>query len=343
MKRSLLAVAAAVAALALTACGEAPRPEATPATSAAGERLAVRAMSIPDYKPVAATVTTRRMGEARARIGGTLVRLNVKEGDQVRKGQVLALVTDQRLTLETQGYGAQVAAAAAQAARAQADYGRIKTLYDQGIYAKARLDQAEADTKGAEGTLRAARAQQGASAELGSQGAILAPTSGRVLKADVPAGSVVTAGQTVATVTAGEPLLRIEIPEAQGRALKVGDTVQIAPGDLPGAAATGSIVQVYPAVTAGRVTADITVAGLSADVVGQRVRVILKVAERPAIVVPARFVATRYGVDYVRVLDKAGHASDVAIQIASGPRAGEVEVLSGLVDGDVIVAPKAAS
>jgi len=340
MTRSPLA-AAVVAALALTACGKAP-PAATPPAAAVGERLAVRAAAIPDYKPVAATVTTRRMGEARARIGGTLARLDVKEGDEVRKGQVLALVTDQRLTLETQGYGALVAAAAAQAARAQADYARIKTLYDKGIYAKARLDQAEAEAKAAQGSLGAARAQQGASAELGSQGAILAPTSGRVLKADVPAGSVVTAGQTVATVTAGEPLLRIEIPEAQGRALRVGDAVRITPGDVPGAAGAGTIVQVYPAVTAGRVTADITVAGLSADLVGQRVRVTVKVAERPALTVPVRFVATRYGVDYVRVLDKTGHASDVAVQVASGPDPARVEVLSGLVDGDVIVAPKVA-
>lgn len=342
MTRSPFAAVGAIAAIALTACGQASRPE-TPQAVATGERLAVRAALIPDYKPVAATVTTRRMGEARARIGGTLVRLNVKEGDRVREGQVIALVTDQRLTLETRGYSAQVAAAAAQAARADADFARIRTLYDHGIYAKARLDQAEADAKAAQGALAAARAQEGASAELGSQGAILAPASGRVLKADVPAGSVVTAGQTVATVTAGEPLLRIEIPEAQGRALKVGDTVRITPGDLPGAADTGVIIQVYPAVTAGRVTADIAVAGLSADVVGQRVRVTIKVAERPALAVPTRFVATRYGVDYVRVLDRAGHASEVAVQIAPGPDPAHVEVLSGLVDGDVIVAPKAAS
>jgi RND family efflux transporter MFP subunit len=334
---------ALAATLALAACGEAPRPVASTAASAAGERLVVRTEAIPDYKPVAAMVTTRRMGEARARIGGTLERLNVKEGDNVREGQVLALVTDRRLTLETQGYGAQVAAAAAQNVRADADYRRIKTLFDKGIYAKARLDLAEADAKAAQGALAAARAQQGASAELGSQGAILAPTSGRVLKADVPAGSVVTAGQVVATVTAGEPLLRIEIPETQGRALKVGDRVPISRDDLATAADSGVIVQVYPAVTAGRITADITVPGLTADVVGQRVRVKVKVGQRPALAVPMRFVATRYGVDYVRVLDKAGHASDVAVQIAPGPDAARVEVLSGLVDGDVIVAPQAAS
>jgi RND family efflux transporter MFP subunit len=339
----LLLVAAALAAVGLAACGDARRPEASAAVTVGGDRLAVRAATIPDYKPVAATVTTRRMGEAKARIGGTLVRLNVKEGDEVRKGQVLAVVSDQRLTLETQGYGALVAAASAQAARAQSDYLRIRTLYDKGVYAKARLDQAEAENKGAQASLAAARAQQGASAELGLQGAILAPTAGRILKAEVPVGSVVMAGQTVVTVTAGEPLLRIEIPEAQARALKVGDVVRIDPTGLPGAADTGTIIQVYPAVTGGRVTADITVKGLSTDMVGQRVRVSVKVADRPALTVPTRFVATRYGVDYVRVLDGSGRAAEVAVQVAPGPDPQRVEVLSGLVDGDVLVAPKAAS
>jgi len=343
MMRLPFTAAVLLATLALTACGEAHEPGPAVRPAAAGERLVVRPTRIPDEKPVAAVVTTRRMGAARARIGGTLVRLNVKEGDQVRKGQVLAVVADQRLMLETRGYGAQAAAAAAQALRADADYARIKTLYDKGVYAKARLDQAAAEAQAAEAALAAARAQQAASAELGAQGAILAPTAGRVLTADVPAGSVVTAGQAVATVTAGASLLRIEVPEAQGGALKVGDAVRVNVADLPGAAERGAIVQVYPAVTAGRVTADITVAGLTAERVGQRVRVTVRVAERLALVVPARFVATRYGVDYVRVLDTAGQAMDVAVQIAPGPDAGQVEVLSGLTNGDVIVPPGAAS
>jgi RND family efflux transporter MFP subunit len=342
--RPLPPAAALLAALiGLAACGETPRRAPASPTAAVGERLQVRLSQIADVKPVAAIVTTRRMGEARARIGGTLVRLNVKEGDQVKEGQVIAMVTDQRLNLETQGYGAQAAAAAAQASRARADYTRIKTLFDQGIYAKARLDQAEADAQAAEGSLAAARAQQAASVELGAQGAILAPASGRVLKADVPAGSVVTAGQTVVTVTAGEPLLRIEVPEAQARSLKAGDAVRIEPGDLLGAPAAGKIVQVYPAVTAGRVTADIEVAGLTTDTVGQRVRVFVNLGERPALAVPRRFVSTRFGVDYVRVVDKAGRASEVAVQIAPVAEPARVEVLSGLVDGDVIVAPGAGS
>ena len=158
-----------------------------------------------------------------------------------------------------------------------------------------------------------------------------------MLKADVPAGAVVTTGQSVVQVTAGEPLLRIEVPEAAGRSMRPGDIVQIDPADLPGVTAA-AITQVYPSVTAGRVTADIKAAGLRADLVGQRVRVRIHAGDRSAIILPRRFVATRYGIDYVRVLDHAGKVSEVAVQTAPRSDPATLEVLSGLTEGDVVLA-----
>lgn len=333
---------AAVLVLALAACGRSPQRVEAPAVGAVGERLVLAERTVADLKPVAALVTTKDMAEARARIGGTLVRLTVKEGDEVRKGQVVAVVTDQRLALETRAYRAQAAAAAAEATRARADLGRIQTLYEKGVYAKARLEQAQAAASAAQSQLDAVRAQGAAAAELERQGEVLAPASGRVLRADAPAGSVVGPGQSVATITAGEPLLRLEIPEAQAHALKVGDSVAIVAEDLPGVAPSGLIEQVYPAVASGQVVADIRVAGLGSGLVGQRVRVLVKVGARQALMIPRRFVATRYGVDFVRVAGRDGGAADVAVQVAAGPAADEVEVLSGLGRGDVIVAPTRA-
>lgn len=330
-------------ALLLVACGGAPDGEPAAAAPARGERLTVRSSMVVDYKPVAATVTTRDMGEARARIGGTVARLNVRAGDYVRKGEVIAVIADQRLTYETSAYDAQIAAAAAEAARAQADLQRIRVLFDKGIYAQARLDQAEAAARAAQAGLAAARAQRSASAEVGAQGAVLAPTAGRVLRADVPAGSVVTPGQSLATVTAGVALLRAEIPESQARALKVGDPVTLDPRDLVAAPTAGAILQLYPSVTAGRVTVDIAVPGLAADLVGQRVRVRVKAGERPAVTLPRRFVSTRFGVDFVRLVDRSGKTSDIAVQLAPSSDPDRVEVLSGLAIGDVVIVPGAAS
>lgn len=332
-------LAVALMAGGLSACGGEPEVVAT--APARGERLAVTEVLIDAVKPASAEIVSRDTGEARARIPGTLTRLNVREGDTVRQGEVIGVVVDNRVGLETAAYGAQVAAAEAEATRARADLARIQTLFDKGIYAQARLDQALAASRAADAQVRAARAVRSASAETGAQGRILAPASGRVLTADVPAGSVVSAGQSVATITAGPLVLRVEVPEAQGRNLRPGQAVSISGEDLPGVAG-GVIAQVYPASTAGRTTADIAVDGLASDRVGQRVVVQIPVGQRRALVLPRRFVATRYGIDFVRTVDRAGRVSEAPVQLG-GPVAGDrVEVLSGLAAGDVVLAPERA-
>lgn len=340
--RSILVAALGASMLLLAACGE-PK-EVAPVTKAApaAGRLTVRPQPIADLKPVPGALTTRNMAEARARIPGTLVSLEVREGDMVRQGQLVARIKDDRLALETRAYDAQVAAAEAEAVRAQTDLSRTRTLFSRGIYAQARLDQVEAQAKSANAAVAAARAQRGASAELGAQGAILAPAAGRVLKAQVPIGSVVMAGQSVATITAGAILVRVELPEGQARALKVGDTVQLEPEDLRGAASQGTIAQVYPAISGGQVTADVTAPNLPRDLIGQRVRAKVKIGERQALVVPRTYVSTRFGVDYVRLVGAGGAVSEIPVQTTAGPTANSVEVLSGLRAGDVLTPAGAA-
>ncbi|MBI5942645.1 MAG: efflux RND transporter periplasmic adaptor subunit [Caulobacterales bacterium] len=337
MARHISLAGALSAALLLTACGGAEPSAPAPVRAPAAGRLTLAYSTVADVKPVSATLTTRDMGEARSRISGILVSLLVKEGDMVRRGQVIATVKDDRLAMVTAAYDAQVAAAAADAARAQGDLSRTRTLFNQGIYAQARMDQVEAVAKAANATLAAARAQRAASAELGAQGAILAPASGRVLTADVPLGSVVMAGQSVARITAGPTVVRIELPEGQARALRVGDEVQLAAEDLRGVATIGRVTQIYPSVTAGQIVADVTAPGLPEDLVGQRVRVGVRIGQRQALVVPRRYVSTRYGIDYVRLVSKDGSASETPVQTTATATGAEVEILSGVRPGDVLV------
>lgn len=338
-----LLIGALGATLMLAACGEAEQGEQRAVAKApVAGRLTVRAQTVADLKPVPATLTTRDMGEARARISGTLVALTVKEGDVVSQGQVIARIKDDRLTLQTGAFDAQVAAAAAEAARAQADLVRTRDLFSHGVYAQARLDQVEAQAKSASAALAAAKAQRGASAELSNQGAVLAPTAGRVLTADVPVGSVVMPGQSIARITAGPLVVRIELPEGQARALKLGDAVPLAAEDLRGAASQGRITQIYPSVSGGQITADVTAPNLPQDLIGQRVRAQIKIGERQAVVLDRRYVATRFGVDYARLVTRDGTISETPIQTRVGPTAGTVEVLSGLAIGDVLTPAETA-
>jgi multidrug efflux system membrane fusion protein len=336
LSRALLAAGIAVITLSLAACGGDETAAPPNGQAVAGERLTVARSLIADVKPVSATVTSPDVGEARARITGVLTRLYVREGDVVRQGQVIGLVVDDRIALQTGAQDALVAAAEAEAVRASADLSRIQALFDRGIYAQARLDQALAASNAAQAQVRAARAQRAAIAELGSQGRILAPSAGRVLVANVPEGSVVTAGQSVATLTAGPLVLRIEVPEAQGRSLRLGQTVQV-----EGATEPGVIAQIYPAATAGRIVADVAAPGLESHSVGQRVPVRVSLGDRQAVVIPRRFVANRFGVDYVRTLGRDGVAIEAPVQLGESLPDGRVEALSGLSPGDVILAAEA--
>ena len=86
-----------LAALLLLGACDRPEPVAEAPPSQHSDQFVVQRAAAPDYKIVSAVLTSRDVGDARARIGGTLSRLLVREGDQVRRGQVVAIISDQRL------------------------------------------------------------------------------------------------------------------------------------------------------------------------------------------------------------------------------------------------------
>jgi hypothetical protein len=91
------------------------------------------------------------------------------------------------------------------------------------------------------------------------------------------------------------------------------------------------------------VVADATVQGLGDYFVNERIRVWVSGGERTAFVVPARFVTTRFGIDYVRILRNGNGAGEVPVQRGRAqPSPGMpdgLEILSGLRAGDRLVQP----
>lgn len=331
----------ASAALALSACGSQPEQGEAAASLPAGNTVRLAPTEIADMKAVGAEIATRDQAEVLARIPGILTSLVVRAGDTVQKGQRIGMIVDSRLGYETSAYGAQIAAAQAEAARANADLARIRDLYNNGVYAKARLDQAVAAARAADAQVAAARAQQGASASVAGQGTLIAPASGRVLRADIPAGSVVAPGMSIATVTAGAPVLRLMLPESAAGQVRPGARVIVNDSEVPSGSREGSVTQVYPAITGGQVRVDATLPGLSTQFVGRRVSASVEIGTRKALVVPRMFVTTRYGIDQVQVVTEGKRLSMVPVQIAPTGDPAKVEILSGVSAGDTLFAPGA--
>lgn len=326
---------ALIALLPLSACGsKAPVPP--PAGPAQGSGFTVALVDAPDWKAVSAEVATVDQAQILARIPGLLATLSVKAGDPVYRGEVIGRIADSQLGGQSAAYGAQAAAAQAQAAAASAELARTRFLVQNGVYAQARLDAAEAQSGVATAQVRAARAQQSAVQALAGQGALVAPASGRVLTADIPAGSPVTPGMVVATLTSGPVIVRLTVPESLVGAVHAGSAVSIDTAD-GGASRAGVVTKVYPAVAGGEVRIDAQVPGIDASLIGRRLAAHVAAGTRKALLVPVADVTTRFGIDYVNLRDPHGTVATVPVQTAPSTTAGRIEILAGVSPGDVLV------
>lgn len=306
----------------------------------------VVAGEIEDLKDVLATVRSKDRIEARVRTPGTVVDLKVDEGDEVKAGQLVATVVDPKIALRMRALDAQITAFQSRLATARLDYQRGEELQQRGVTPQARVDQLKTALDVATNELAAAKAERQVVEEQASEGQVLSPAAGRVLRVPVTEGSVVMAGEGIATIAANEYLLRLELPERHARFMKSGDAVKVGPRG--GAANSkvigeGRIVQVYPELQGGRVIADADVPGLGDYFVGERALVWISAGKRRTIIVPEAFVFTRFGLDYVRVLPPQGGPIDVVVQTgALAPLTqGGVgrEILAGLKTGDLLAKP----
>lgn len=304
----------------------------------AAAQQAVTRQQVDDRKAVIATVEPVRELPARARIGGTIVALSVREGDQVAAGDRIALVVDPKLALQIQALESRIQAQNAAREQAQIDFNRMQQLRGSGTVSQAQLDQVRTRLDVAVRTFEALRSDREVVEQQSTEGAVLAPAAGRVLKVPVSVGSVVLAGETIVTLATDNYILRLQLPERHARFMKAGDTILVGSRGLQQqeqeTLRRGRVRLVYPQIDQGRVIADAEVDGLGDFFVGERTRVYVATGKRDALVVPADVVYRRYGVSYVKLKD----GTEVVVQLGL-PVDGGIEVLSGLNEGDVAVKP----
>lgn len=291
-----------------------------------------------DRKAVFGTVQSVDIVAARARIGGTTRGLVIDEGSAVTAGQVIATIEDPKLGLQLASLDARLRALDAQRKLAVTELDRMQKLRTSGTVSQARLDEAQTNLNVVTGNRAAIAAERAVLEQQMSEGAVLAPAAGRVLHVHVTEGVVVMPGEPVATIAAERYVLRIELPERHSRFIREGDEVLIgergqAPGDID-THRKGTITQVYPEMSQGRVVADVEADGLGDYFVGERARVHVATGKRTAILVPASYLGQRYGVTFVIVKNEG------EVMIQPGQRLGDnIEVLSGLKPGDILLQP----
>ncbi|CAM3958173.1 RND family efflux transporter, MFP subunit [Pedobacter westerhofensis] len=184
--------------------------------------------------------------------GGIISSLSVKEGDRVKRGQLLA-------TLNPTDINAQLQQAKLTVEKAQRDYQRTQNLYKDSVATLEQLQNSK--------TMLQQSQQQLNMASFNRQySEIHAPKDGFILKKLANTGQQVTAGTAILQTNGAESgkwMLRVGVSDYEWAGLRLGDRAKIQTSSLPGQTFEGRVTRKSEGVDAatGTFSADISFSG----------------------------------------------------------------------------------
>lgn len=306
------------------------------------------------------------------KVGGRLEAVNVRIGDTVGQGQVIARIEDNEIREQVRQAEAAFEVSKATIRQREADLkfaqtnlDRAKNLFDRQLVPRQSLDDADARQQAAAAQLDLARAQNNQSAArlqelrltLGNT-VIRSPVTGFVGQRFLDVGGFASTGSPVFSVV-DIRLVRLvaNLVERDLRRVQAGTGAVVEVDAFPGETFTGRVARVAPVFDPQTRTAqmEIEVPNPTGRLKpGMYARVNLRVAQKPdAIAVPRNAIVERPGERGVFVVDgqaaryrkvEVGIQAPDRVEIVAGVREGERVVTTGsgaLRDGDRIILPGA--
>ncbi len=259
-----------------------------------------------------------------ARTNGVVVKLNVRRGDHVKTGDVIAVLSDEARE-------AQVAQARALVAQRMAELDAKRRLAESGAVARLDLANIEAQTKAAQATLAAADAEA-------ERGAVIAPWDGVVTDVPVQLGQAMQSGKEVAQIVGLDPMLAVvEVAERKLAGVKVGSPATIRL--VTGTTAEGKIRFVSKSASATTRTYRVEVEVPNADGAipdGITAEVSLKLKAEPATRIPRSALTFSSGGDLgVRVVGEGDKVEFLKVSIAEDAQS--QMWVTGIADGSRVI------
>lgn len=299
--------------------------------------------------------------EIAPRTGGRLMSVNVRLGDRVNAGQLLAKLDDRELVEQVKQSEAGLMVAQATIRQREADLSlakinveRSRNLYGRELLPKQSLDDAEAQFLASTAQIDLARAQlaqtQARLDELKinlADTSVVSPVAGFIGKRLVDPGAWVSQQAPIVSVVSIASLrLVVNIVEKDLRLVSVGDPAVVEVDAYPGEKFSGKIARVSPVLDPATRTAEMEVEVPNADYrlkPGMYARINLTVEQRKAVLTaPKRAVVdyeNRRGV-FVPTEDRKAQFVPVQIGLEEADR---LEITGGVKDGDTIVITGAGS
>ncbi|WP_088280683.1 efflux RND transporter periplasmic adaptor subunit [Ideonella sp. A 288] len=291
---------------------------------------------------VSGTLKAVNSAFVKAKVAAELRALSVREGDTVRAGQVLGQFDTTEFEWRLRQTEQQAAAAKAQLDIARRQLLNNQALVAQGFISPTALDTAVSSEAGAQATLQAAMAAVELARKARGDATIEAPIGGLVAQRLVQPGERVPVdGRLLEIVDLSRMELEAAVPPAELAALRVGQvaTLTIDGGTDP---LQATVARINPSAQAGSrtVTAYLALAPHPALRQGLFARGRIDLERRQSLLLPLSAVRSDQARPYAIRLAQ-GRTERADLQLGSRGQSGgveSVEVLSGLADGDTVLA-----
>ncbi len=325
------------ATLLVAACGEKP-----PEKKGAPPTLITTTLA----KTVALEVSERTLGSLEAvddpkigaEIAGKIVKIAVRAGEAVSKGQLLAQIDPTDASHQATADNAESARLQALLAQQERVLARQTELVQKNFISKNALDEATAQRDALKSQLATAQARAGLSHNNVDKTRVVAPFAGTIEEQMVAAGDYVKLGDPLFRLVSNTRLrAHLPFPESAAPRLRVGMPVRIASPLAPEASIEGVVEDIRPTVGEGNRAIDVIArvdnpgtlkAGGSVDaavVTGQKAQ---------AVVVPEQAVVLRPAGKVVYLIAD-GKATQQVVEVGSKQR-GLIEITSGLHGGETV-------
>jgi len=339
----------------LNGCGKEPRTvAAAPETVSDVPVFVVQKTSVPDLLDVVGTVRAAQTSQLSAQTMGTIVAVQVHEGERVQAGELLASMDDaeQRAVVD-QATAAQLAATKevsadeSEDALAEGTLKRYQQLYDKKSVSPQEFDEIKTSWQSASARLEMARARLAQAKAALAQARtslgftrIRAPFDGLVTERKVDPGTLASPGLPILTVEDTRSYrLEVTVDEDEVHLVRVGQTAPAHIDALGSDSLLGKVVQIIPAADPGSrsVLVKIELPRNTQTRSGLFGRAQFARGERSALLIPRTAVVERGQLHGAYVLDSNQIVSLRYLTLGRFT-ASQVEVLAGLEPGEKLVA-----
>lgn len=296
--------------------------------------------------PISGTLKAVRSAWVKARVTGELMALEVREGDAVQAGQIIAKVDPTEYLARQRQAQQQAEAARAQVEIAQRQFDNNNALVNQGFISKTALDTSIANLNAAKATHQAAVSALDVASKALDDCTLKAPLSGFISqRLAQPGERVAPEARIVEVVDLSQFELEATLTPADALNVKLG---QIAKLSIEGSTqeASAKVLRINPSTQTGSrsVLVYLGIQGHPALRHGVFVQGLLGTQKIQTVAIPLESVRTDKSAPYVQVVQDG---KVVHIKVALGLR-GEVDgkalmAVPEIAEGTQVLAPSAGS